>query len=88
MRSPTEKEKVALRELLGALKKFPEDIEAEEIQTLIYEIGKKQDYENLRDWFKALYEILLGQSQGPRMGTFIKLFGKEETCDLIRKVIS
>ena len=79
---------MALRELLGALKKFPEDIEAEEIQTLIYEIGKKQDYENLRDWFKALYEILLGQSQGPRMGTFIKLFGKEETCDLIRKVIS
>ena len=88
MRSPTEKEKVALRELLGALKKFPEDVEAEEIQTLIYEIGKKQDYENLRDWFKALYEILLGQSQGPRMGTFIKLFGKQETCDLIRKVIS
>ncbi len=88
MRAPTEKEKVALQELLGALEKFPEDVEAEEIQTLIYNIGKKQDYENLRDWFKALYEILLGQSQGPRMGTFIKLFGKKETCDLIRKVIS
>ena len=67
---------------------MPDDAAAEVIQTLIYDIGKRQSYENLRDWFKALYEILLGQSHGPRMGTFIKLFGQKEMCDLIRKVIA
>jgi hypothetical protein len=32
-------------------------------------------FESLRDWFKALYETLLGSSQGPRMGSFIALYG-------------
>ena len=57
---------------------------AEDIQTRIYEIGMAHyGKENLRDWFKANYELLLGQSQGPRMGSFIHLFGAEETIALI-----
>jgi len=88
MRVPTEQEKKALKELLEGLEGMDDDVDAEVIQTLIYDIGKNQNYENLRDWFKALYEILLGQSQGPRMGTFIKIFGRREMCALIKKVIS
>ncbi|MFN7401526.1 MAG: hypothetical protein ACK5R4_04240, partial [Alphaproteobacteria bacterium] len=57
---------------------------AEDIQTRIYEIGMAHyGKENLRDWFKANYELLLGQSQGPRMGSFIHLFGAKETISLI-----
>ena len=61
----------------------PADISAEEIQNQIYAIGTSAGYENLRDFFKELYEILLGSPQGPRLGSFIKLFGIEETIKLI-----
>ena len=87
MRAPNDNECEALADLLDGLEGMTDDVDAEVIQTLIYDIGKAQKYENLREWFKALYEILLGQSHGPRMGTFIKLFGRKEMCDLIRKVI-
>jgi lysyl-tRNA synthetase class 1 len=59
------------------------DTTPEDLQTNVYRIGMEQGFENLRDWFKALYEILLGQSQGPRMGSFIALYGKEQTRALI-----
>ncbi len=49
----------------------------------MFEIGKRHGFENLRDWFRALYETLLGQSQGPRMGSFIALYGIAETIALI-----
>lgn len=86
-RAPTETEQAALEDLLGALEKIPAEADAETIQTEIYEIGKRHGFENLRDWFKALYEILLGQSQGPRMGSFIALYGREETKALISGVL-
>lgn len=86
MRSPTPEEKQALLDLAAGLEKMPEGAPSDEYQTLVFDIGKKYKYENLRDWFKALYEILFGQPQGPRMGTFIKLFGNKEMCDLIYKV--
>ena len=50
-----------------------------------YETGKTHGFENLRDWFRALYECLLGHSQGPRMGSFIELYGIEETIALIEE---
>ena len=53
-----------------------------------YEVGKRHDFENLRDWFKALYEVLLGQSQGPRFGSFVALYGKEESVGLISRVLA
>ena len=60
---------------------------AEEIQTLLYEVGKKHNFENLKDFFKLVYQVLLGQDQGPRLGSFIKLFGIRETIDYIKKLI-
>ena len=86
MRAPTEQEKQALMELAAGLEKMAEDLPSDEYQTLVFDIGKKYNYENLRDWFKALYEILVGQPQGPRMGTFIKLFGNKGMCELLYKV--
>ena len=85
-RLPSETEKRALSDLANALSKLPPESTAEEIQTQIYQIGKLHRYENLRDWFKALYEILLGQTTGPRMGSFIALYGLEETKSLILRV--
>ena len=67
---------------------MPADVDAETIQTEVYEVGKRHDFENLRDWFKALYEVLLGQSQGPRFGSFAALYGKGETVDLIGRVLA
>ena len=56
---------------------------SENIQTEIYEIGKKNNFENLRDFFKLIYQVLLGQEQGPRLGSFIKLYGINKTIKLI-----
>ena len=58
---------------------------AEELQTQIYEIGKKYNFENLRDFFKLIYQVLLGQEQGPRLGSFIKLYGIKKTIKLINE---
>ena len=63
------------------------DSSAEDIQTLLYEVGKKHNFENLKDFFKLVYQVLLGQDQGPRLGSFIKLFGLRETVDYIKKLI-
>ncbi|MFI4989250.1 MAG: lysine--tRNA ligase, partial [Alphaproteobacteria bacterium] len=78
-RAPTTQERAALEDLLGVLERLPAGASGEAIQTEIYEIGKRHGFANLRDWFKALYEVLLGQSQGPRMGSFIALYGVPET---------
>ena len=64
-----------------------ENSSSEEIQTLLYEVGKKYNFENLKDFFKLVYQVLLGQDQGPRLGSFIKLFGIRETVDYINKLI-
>jgi lysyl-tRNA synthetase class 1 len=67
---------------------LPADANAETIQTEVYEVGKRHPFPELKAWFKALYEILLGQSQGPRMGSFIALYGLEESRALIERAIS
>jgi lysyl-tRNA synthetase class 1 len=87
-RSPTEMERAALSELLAALDSLPADASAEAIQNEVYEIGKRHAFPDLKAWFKALYEILLGQDQGPRMGSFIALYGRAETASLIRRALS
>ena len=86
-RAPNDVEKAALAELANYLENSPETLTAEEIQTQIYEIGKNHPFSELKAWFSALYEILLGQAQGPRMGSFVKLYGIAETVALIRKVL-
>ena len=60
---------------------------AEEIQTLLYEVGKKYNFDNLKDFFQLVYQVMLGQNQGPRLGSFIKLFGIRETIDYLKKLI-
>ncbi|PLX44465.1 MAG: lysine--tRNA ligase [Hyphomicrobiales bacterium] len=82
-RDPTPDERAALEELHARLAELPAGTDGTQIQNLIYEIGKSHGFENLRDWFKALYEVLLGQSQGPRFGNFVELYGIDETRALI-----
>tara|TARA_B100001250_G_scaffold3514_1_gene2966 strand:- start:1947 stop:2585 length:639 start_codon:yes stop_codon:yes gene_type:complete len=65
--------------------KINEDTSSEEIQTLLYEVGKNHEFENLKEFFKLVYQVLLGQEQGPRLGSFIKLYGVEETIKIIEK---
>ena len=55
------------------------------LQSIVFAVGKNHGFENLRDWFKALYEVLLGQSQGPRFGSFAALYGVNETIALLEK---
>jgi len=59
--------------------------DGEALQNIVFEVGKAHGFEPLRDWFKALYEVLLGQEQGPRFGSFAAIFGVRETADLLRK---
>ena len=73
--------------MLNLLKNMNEASTSEEIQTEIYEIGKKHNFLKLRDFFKLIYQVLLGQEQGPRLGSFIKLYGKKNTCLLLEKVL-
>ena len=82
-RAPTETEAVALRDLVARLAAVGEDGDAEAFQFEVYEAGKAAGYENLRDWFKSLYEILIGSQNGPRMGGFIALYGLGQSRALI-----
>ena len=82
-RAPTATERAALADLSARLAALPPGVQAEDIQTAVYDAGKVSGIEPLRDWFRALYETLLGASQGPRMGSFIALYGIEPTRRLI-----
>ena len=89
-RAPSANEAEALKALDAELAGMTEATSAEDVQTAVYEIGKNESYgfESLRDWFKALYETLLGSSQGPRMGSFIALYGIANTRKLIEEALS
>ncbi len=86
-RTPTEQEQKALLELHALLEAWSAPVASEAIQTAIYEIGMRHGFEPLRSWFSCLYEVLLGQSQGPRMGSFTALYGIKNTADLIKKAL-
>jgi lysyl-tRNA synthetase class 1 len=87
-RAPTDKERAALLALGQALAKAAPGATAEELQNIVYETGKAHGFtDNLRAWFQAIYEVLLGQSQGPRFGSFIELYGISETRELIGKAL-
>ena len=78
----------ALRQLDTELAALPETASAEDIQNIVYAIGKDGGFETLRDWFRALYETLLGSSAGPRMGSFIALYGVANTRALIGEALA
>ena len=83
-KKPNESEKSALKALVQTLEKCNDDMSPEEIQTLIYSTGKENGYaENLRDWFKLIYEVIFADENGPRMGFFISFFGVNETKELL-----
>jgi lysyl-tRNA synthetase class 1 len=86
-RAPNEMEAEALRDLDSELANLPSDAAAEDIQTQVFEVGKRHPFESLRGWFQALYETLLGSSQGPRMGSFIALYGIDNSRRLIAEAL-
>jgi lysyl-tRNA synthetase class 1 len=87
-RQPIDKERAALLDLDKRLAALPAKVLAEEIQGEVYAVGKEHGFEPLRAWFSALYEVLLGQTQGPRFGSFVELYGIAETRALIAKALN
>ena len=88
-KKPNAEEKKALEALVIVLEKCTEEMQPEEIQTQIYSVGKENGYkDNLRDWFRLIYEVVFGDENGPRMGFFISFFGVKETQQLIKDKIN
>jgi len=89
-RAPDANEAAALAALDAVLAQAGEGASAEDLQTHVYDIGKREEFgfASLRDWFRALYETLLGSSQGPRMGSFIALYGVAATRELIAQALA
>jgi len=87
-KKPNKEEKLALEALVKTLDECTDQMNPEDIQTKIYTVGKDNGYrENLRDWFKLIYEVVFGDENGPRMGFFISFFGTSETKELIKNKI-
>jgi len=86
-RPPTDHERAALADLAERLGELAPGTDAQDIQTEVYSVGKEHNFDPLRDWFKALYEVLLGQSQGPRFGSFVAIYGIDETLALIETAL-
>jgi lysyl-tRNA synthetase class 1 len=86
-RAPSDLERAALEELREILKTWDGGLDAEALQSMVFAVGKPR-FEPLRDWFTALYEVLLGASQGPRFGGFIALYGVDETVALIEDALA
>ncbi len=86
-KKPNSVERIALVDLAKAMQELPDTTDARMIQTVIYDVGKRNSFPDLRSWFQALYQILLGQDQGPRMGSFVALYGLQETLQLINQAL-
>ena len=87
-RAPTDAERAAILDLRERLAAWEGGLDAEALQSEVFAVGKAHEIEPLRDWFKALYEVLLGQSQGPRFGGFVALYGVDETVALIDRALA
>jgi lysyl-tRNA synthetase class 1 len=82
-RAPSELERAALEDLAAMLRALPPGQTPEAIQDVVYEVGKRHPFAALKDWFACLYQVLLGQQEGPRFGGFVALYGVDETVRLI-----
>ena len=87
-RLPSEFETKTIKNLVTYLKDLDAKTSSEEIQSIVFKVGKEAGYENLREWFSCLYETALGQSSGPRMGGFIKLYGINKSIKLLEDVLN
>lgn len=74
-----------MADLAARLQVWDGGLDAEALQTMVFAVGKDHAFDPLRNWFTALYEVLLGASQGPRFGGFIALYGVDETIALINE---
>jgi lysyl-tRNA synthetase class 1 len=94
-RQPTDSERVALNDLRDALGQLPQEATAEQIQDVVYEIGRREPFLDEKkkakdgkpgvslDWFNMLYQVLLGQEKGPRFGSFVAVYGLKNTVEMI-----
>ena len=87
-RAPNQMEREALQRLHDELEDISFESTAEDLQGIVFEVGKQFAFSDLRQWFGTLYEVLLGQAEGPRMGSFIALFGIAETRALIQEKLA
>ncbi|GAB4387166.1 lysine--tRNA ligase [Albidovulum sp.] len=87
-RAPDARERAAIEDLAARLRSWQGGADAQELQSMVFAVGREHGFEPLRDWFAALYEVLLGASQGPRFGGFIALYGIEETVRLIERALA
>jgi lysyl-tRNA synthetase class 1 len=90
-------ERAALIDLRDALSQMPADARAEQIQEVIYEVGRREPFLDTSgkiktkdgkpgvslEWFNMLYQVLLGQEKGPRFGSFVAIYGLTNTVDMI-----
>ena len=94
-REPTERERAALQDLRDALSQMPSEATAEDIQNVVYEIGRREPFLDpvkkgkygrpgvSLDWFNMLYQVLLGQEKGPRFGSFVAVYGVPNAVAMI-----
>ena len=88
-KKPNSLEMKALLDLISKLESCSDNMKPEDIQTEIYTVGKNNGYkENLREWFKLIYEVVFGVENGPRLGFFISFFGRKEMISLIKEKIN
>ena len=87
-RKPEGIEVAALERLDRELANAPADSSAVDLQNIVYAIGNEGGFDPLRAWFGALYETLLGSTQGPRMGSFIALYGIDNSRKLIAEALA
>jgi lysyl-tRNA synthetase class 1 len=84
--NPTER--AALADLAETLRGMAPETDAETIQTAVYDVGKRHPFKALKDWFGCLYQVLLGQQEGPRFGGFVALYGIRATVVLIETALT
>jgi lysyl-tRNA synthetase class 1 len=87
-RAPSDQERAAMADMVARLKVWDGGLDADALQTMVFAVGKEHEFDPLRGWFTALYEVLLGASQGPRFGGFIALYGVDETVELIEAALA
>ena len=87
-REPDLIEAHALNELALAFSGCDQNLTAEELQKIVYTVGVQNNFDPLKTWFKAIYEVLLGETQGPRFGGFVALYGIDKTVVLIQKALA
>ncbi len=88
-RAPSDMERAAMEDLITRLDALPEDCrQVDVLQTTVFDSGKTQEFDSLRSWFKAIYEVCFGQSEGPRMGNFIAIYGVRNTARMIGEALA